>query len=649
MMRLLVALAVVTLGGCSIWNAPDPNLRDVGPSFDAGDAGIDVPLDVGGDDAPDGGVIFDREMNCSDTFDDDMDGVADCDDPDCASRVECCTPAGGRTSLVDQANWCPLPGDWTFSGLRAVSCALASDTPGPNYAVFNTCLPLASGATITASINWSGACETCEAMLALSPIETGDPGSGLLEDLAIRVREADGRVVLDLTRAGRLLARLPSAGSLPAGTTRVTLNLFPAVSDDGEPTLRAELEAVDALAGRHRVEALDVLSFPSDLTGVGGGCDVSPGLYLGLQARGTTGSFGAVSVLRSECANPNFFRPAALASGLPGDALWLEAPDLGYGTTAPEQWTVGGIGGASVALYRSGSTDYWRYFIDGTNLNRANDQDQDLDFSIGATTADRLGLSDFDTAAGGAPLAGHARPTCISGPDCGMLDYREPAVLIPRSPSGTWTAFGAVFWVSRQDEGPSQLLRATIEPGTPDVMGAATVVSVPSGCDVAHPVVASLSEDEHLLFYTCGQTVMGVSLTPTFSPMGDPVSLLTASDLGFALGLVDFDVVANVRGTIATLQLWMAGRDARGLTRVALASGFVDLDRSESPFPELRPFSGNPVLSVDDPILADGCEGVCRITAIGVARELTRRTIVRVVLSVTDESKTMVPLEQTLP
>jgi len=655
-MRFLLVLACA-LSGCSIWNKLDPNLLDAGPSFDGGlDASVDAPID-GGEDAPDSRIIFEREMDCDNTVDEDMDGVTDCDDPDCASLVSCCTPASGSRQAIVDEDWCSVPADWQRTGLTprgAPGCRLESDDLGPNFAVHDRCVPLASGATITAAVNWAGGCATCEAMLALSPIDEGDPVTGLLEDVAVRMHEVDSRLVIDLTRAGRLLSRVPESGSLPAGRTSVTLDLFPALGEDGAPMVRATLTVLDALGVRHVVEPMDVLAFPNDLIGAAGGCDVSPGLFLGVQVRGTTANFGPVRVLRSECANPNFFRPAGLASGVPGSAVWLEAADLGFGVTTREQWTVGGIGGASVVALHSGSTDYWHYFIDGTNLNRANDPDQELDFSIGAVSAAHPGLTSFARAAMGGPLEGHEMPTCASGPDCGVLDYREPVALFPLNGDGGWEGFGALFWISRRDGLPSELLRAVLDPATPDVPGTPGALPLPAGCAVAHPAVASLDEDHHLLFYACGQQVYGVPLNTSFSPVGTPVQLIDTPALGFTLGLVDFEIVATVRGDVTTLQLWMAGRDARGITRLALADGWVEGAIETEGFPTLSAFSGNPILSVDDPILAEDCRGVCRITGVGVARELGRPTIVRVLLSVTDESKTLVrhaivPLEQTLP
>lgn len=639
-MRHAVALAIaLTASGCSIWNKLDPNLLDAGPSFDAGDASFDAPFD-GGEDAPDGGTPR-RELICNDNMDNDRDGVTDCADTDCSSNAEiCCDPAGVRPPQLTEA-WCAgiRPSEWNTPMPRLSVMGAGRCTVGQisgllvGSAVHDTCVPLASGATITVEMQWSGTCAECEATLALSPIPEADASTGILSELAVVMHEEGEDLVLDLTRAGRRIGRL---SGLERGLVRVRLRLFPGVDDGGRPALRAALFAEDEAMG-HELEALDALAFPDDLAGAGLGCTVAPGLFVGVQTRGSAGRIGELVVVPEGCPNPNFFRGAAR---LP--VAWLEADDLALSST----WTAGGIGGASVVpLVMTGRIE-WQYFVDGTNLNRANDGDQALDFSFGVSMAEDDGLTDFMPRSS-SPLAGHATPTCDGGSDCGVFDFREPAAFIPVDGDGN-PMVGEIFWVEVEDDGTSRLLHAPYNASTTVAVSGTPVFSTPPCARIRHPSVVPLGSTSVLLF-ACDDEIRAVPLTGLFVPAGPATSVVSAAALGFPLGIVDLDATVRARGPVTTFQLWVAGRDALGLTRLALAEG----SSTGAGLPTLTPFAGNPVLSVGDPIIADGCDGVCRLTAVGVARE-PETDLVRVVLSVTDESKTavrhaIVPLEQTLP
>jgi hypothetical protein len=643
-MRFSIALVIaIGLSGCSIWNKLDPNLLDAGPSFDGGDGSVDAPFD-GGEDAPDANVIERRELVCDDNMDNDRDGVTDCADTDCSSdATECCDPGGVRPPLFTE-DWCGGGDLSAWSGpdarLSPLGCFIGQSTGSSVGALIRQqCVPLASGATFTAELDWTGSCEACEATIALSPVPDADPTTGILSELAVRMHQVDGDLVVDLTRAGRLLGRIPESGGLPPGLTLVRLRLFPAVDDEGDLGLRATLFAEDIDGATYSLEPIDALGFPEDLTGAGGGCDVAPGLYLGVQTRGSAGKVGEIIAIPESCPNPNFFRGAGR---LP--TTWLEAADL----ELLPAWTAGGIGGASVVPVVQAGTLRWHYFVDGTNLNRANDRDQALDFSFGASFAAGTGLSTFTPRNAGAPFAGHPTPTCIAGGvDCGVVDYREPVAYVPVDGGGS-PLIGELFWVELADDRTSVLLQAAYNISSTSSVTGTPVFSTPPCAAVVHPSVVPLGANA-LLIFACDDAVMGVALDGTYQPTGTPVTLMSQEDLGFSLGIVDLDATVRVRGAVTTFQLWVAGRDADGLTRLALAEG----SSTSTTLPTLTPFVGNPVLAVEDPILADGCIGVCRITGVGVARE-PETDLVRVVLSVTDESKTVVrhaivPLEQTLP
>lgn len=655
MIRVVALLwAATALLGCSLWNAPDPRLLDGGDGgLDAGmpdapsDVGVDAPIDAPLD-SPDAPSFPDHETDCDDTMDEDMDGAVDCVDTDCASDIIACCREGTSTPLFT-TTWCPPPAfpaittDWrSATGTMATAgpmpaCTVGSLGAGPNALIHRTCLPLAGGITISAVIDWAGACPTCEAMVALTPVEDATSG-GLIEDLAVRVHEVEGRLVLDLTRAGDVLARFPDApATLGAEPFTVSLDLYPSVVDS-RPTLAARATVLDGpVTGS--ITAEETVAFPDDLLGPAQGCGVAPGLYLGLQTRGAP-RFGEVRVIPAQCPNPNYFRPAG-TSGL----RWLDAETLGFEPVLPEhEWTEGGIGGASVVVLDDGPSTSWYYFFDGSNLNRANERDRDLDFSFGGAWALEPGLDTFELWGDepGAPMAGNDAPTCVP-PDtsCGGIDYREPVVV----PSAS-----AVIWVERTRTG-TRLVRSPVffEPGAMP-LAAPTPLTIPSCESPSHPAVLTQGTS-HVLVFVCGDDIRAMRLGTGLAPMGEPVVLIDADALRFPLGLVDVDGTISVNGPVATYRLWVAGRDALGLTRLAIAEGGVATDTAEA-WPEMRPFAGNPVFSASEALLQDECDGVCTITGVGVAR-LPGTSTVRVVLSVTDEDDgavrhALVPLEQTL-
>ena len=656
-----LALLVALVGGCSVWNRPAP--------FDGG--GADAPGDApdAGADVLDAFVPRPRETTCNDLLDDeDMDGLTDCADPDCASDVEACCSTGRPGAVIDEA-WCEGVPRSVWS--RGVGTLVAETGLGECFLrgttelaalVHEDCVPMLSGAVITAQLAWRGACPNCEAMVALSPIQDVGP-SGVLEELALRMREDDQtRVIVELTRAGRVLGRLPAPGvGFGEGEVDLTLSLFPAQDDTGRPVIRATLVASwnDGMNSA-ALEGIDVLE-PRDLTGPALGCAVAPGLFVGVQTRGVAGRIGRIEAQPQQCSNPAVFRPAGIPAGVPGDASWLEASDLGF-EPAMAPWTVGGVGAATSVPVRSGGSVDWHWFVDGTNLNRANDRDRALDFSFGGATADQPGLVGFTPRRDGAPVAGHAAPTCVgTASNCGDFDFREPALFVPRDYDGTRAGGRAsvAVWVRRSDDGSSELVRdAFTNFETPAEALSTMPLRIETGCAApSHPAILSAipsGDDGHLLVFVCGAEVWAVRVDDVFEPAGPPSMLFEASALGFPLGILDVD------GAVfdGIYRLWVAGRDGRGVTRVALTEARI---REEMPL-AFVPFGGNPILSIDDPLFTSGpdrCVGTCRITGLGVAREPGASggsrwgPRVRVLVSVTDEGGSVrhavVPLDQWMP
>jgi hypothetical protein len=662
---LAVLLALVA--GCSVWNRPDPfDGGGADAPVDALDASFDTP-DAGAD-APDGPLPRPRETVCDDGRDDeDLDGLIDCADPDCASNVALCCRESRPAAVIDE-DWCGgVPSSWRGVGAltatdRVEPCSLSGDDRVA--ALLNGgCVPVPSGLVIAATLAWSGSCPDCEAMVALSPIRDV-PAGGLLEELALRMREDDQtNVVVELTRAGRVLGRLPAPGTgFGAGDVSLTLSLFPALDDEGRPVIRATLRAVwDDGMQSAELDALDALA-PRDLTGPALGCSVAPGLFLGVQTRGRAGRIGELLAWPQQCSNPALFRPAGFPAGVPADASWLEASDLGFAPAPATAWTAGGVGAAtSVPLRTDATVVDWHWFVDGTNLNRANDRDRALDFSFGGALARHPGLIGFTPRRGGEPLAGHLAPTCAgAGSDCGVDDFREPALFVPREPDGSRAGGRTAYavWVSRADDGSSWLGRAAFTDFRNSADTLPPPLEIDTGCAApSHPAILSpdpSGDDGHLLVFVCGAEVWGLRVDAEFMPVGEAAMLFEAGTLGFPLGILDVDGAVFDR----TYRLWVAGRDGRGGTRLAITEARI---RDDGPL-EFVPFGGNPVLSIDDPIFQTGpdrCVGVCRITGVGVAREpgamdSTRwGPRVRVLVSVTDEGASVrhavVPLEQWMP
>ena len=196
-----------------------------------------------------------------------------------------------------------------------------------------------------------------------------------------------------------------------------------------------------------------------------------------------------------------------------------------------------------------------------------------LDFSFGNSHAGGTGLSGFVARNAGSPLAGHLTPTCDGGGgvDCGALDYREPVAFIPLDGTGSPLP-GAMFWVEVNDDRTSVLLQGAYNAfSTVSVSGTEVFETAPCH-NIAHPSVVAFGSTSVLLF-ACDDEIMAVPLSSLFVPLGTPAVLTTEAALGFSLGIVDLDATVRVRGPVTTFQLWVAGRDARGITRLALAEG----------------------------------------------------------------------------
>lgn len=649
-MRALAALLFL-LPACSVWNRPDPPMD--APPPDAGDAGVDafdVSLDALPDapDTPPDAFVRPRESNCANTLDDDDDGLIDCADPDCASDArECCMPMG--VPAIVNEDWCDglLSSLWNGDARPSVvgaNCRIEGAIDDRSM-VYDRCVPLAAGVSIQVALSWSGPCTDCSTTLALSPVDRPGP-SGLLETLALTLHEDAGELVMDLSRAGTRLGRIPSLSTMFVATLR----LFPALDDSGNPVIRVTVE----IGGDVELGPLDALAYPDDLSDESLGCEGTRGLFVGLATSGIAGRVGQLVVQPQECSNPNDFAPVGGRT-----ATWLEATDLGFDGSASSAWTAGGIGSGAAVGLRVGGDIEWHYLFDGSNLNRANDGDRDLGFSIGGAFAPEPGIDTFTPRVSGGPVAGHEAPTCDGGPEpCGMYDFHDPTVLAPRRRDGSVTGTVTAVWSSRTDATHSTLVRDAFTSFTTlSELLSATPTVVPTGtCEqAAHPAILSVSETgPHLLVFTCDDEVWGMGIDNTFAPLFPAQRLITTESLGLPLGALDVD--GAVFGGV--YRLWVVGRDARGLTRVSLADGRIPPAAGD--VPTFTSFGGNPVLSIDDPVFhagPDACVGRCRITGIGVAREpgtvADWGSSVRVIVSVTDEAgatyrHALVLLEQTM-
>jgi hypothetical protein len=641
--RATIATVVVVAAlsaGCSLVLAPDRDAIvygvDGGP--DAGDGGPDGGPDGGGD----GGTCQPVAEVCSNGADDDCDGRADCFDPDCVSDARCCRTGltTERLCLASGFDVRRVPAEASAS-IR-FSDTLCSETSrllefGPpartRALITEECQPINFGMRFEATFEIAVSCGTlCDhAALAFTPLQTlVDDVDPLASELRVVVSsdgsarvERGGTVLRD--DDGQPIAR--EAGHFGLGVPiEVRVELWPGPDDIGRDVLYATVDLIQAgVLGSPRLLDRGLIMPLADLRCLRPGGTSEPGLYAAIEGSGDgVQVVGTVARIEHECSNPSQFRPQ---QAVDTRALTACAP--------------GGVGAPALASYCRAGCDtaaaqyQWDLWVDASELSRAEDNFQFLDFGICGHAASQprfpTGAAGDGWLARGAP--GYLWPTPPSA--------REPT-LLPVSDDGDaervsylWYAYaervsarsdvhairgGQVFPNPAQSPaGPRSILTPEATPGLPcdsvrDPLLVARHAPLPEG---GHSVVGAW------LFYTCEREERPRSIAVTALDMGlDPIEGTTAIVIDESVGEYARRGVFAPEGftspgpTETTLRLWFSTRDDEARVRLAFAQGRGPLE-DLSP-PELEAYPANPILDGNDPVLGDDCGGSCTLTGLSV-------------------------------
>ncbi|MBN8613477.1 MAG: hypothetical protein J0L92_22980 [Deltaproteobacteria bacterium] len=616
-----VAFALSLVGCSLVWtpivDPPDAGLDAYDPDAwvePPPDAGVDAPSDAGTD-----AYMRPPETACENTADDDIDGLTDCNDPDCFGSMSCCNPLVG----VDYgtAFGSIRPAEWSEQGLtRTLSgSALTLRTMGaaPFGALWrNLCVPLGQGGRFEWTVSGSGlmAGESISAVLSPAPA----PGStGFLEELAVHV---DHMNRVSATRAGRRVQLPENPGCIDTGMDHAqlgtestfSLQLVPGVSRERSAlvaTLTVSTNTGPCSGGLvlftdEVVLADDLIRTPSDPTR---SCQDSPGLYFGFEVRpGTSGSTGfalqpvassnpSVVLKALECASPGVFTrsPVILDRTSVDDVSTLH--------------TAGGIGAPDLLF--AGPTTGWLLAYDASQEDRSEEIFRALTLRLGTSRGAAPDSASWIPLA--SPLAGTgSRP-------------REPALFIDSFLDGP-----RMVWAQETStRGAYEILRANVEPDG-DLVGTSVVVSPADsgGCEslreptVAFGYASDGAVDSEWIFARCDvgsdsrialwrRTAGDVTRIPGDVLSGHPLA-------GRAIAA---DVLTTRRGATQTFALWvlMLGTDA--LERAELHLFLADAVEPGGTIPRFIPYAGNPILRDGDGSLA-ACTGECRLTSVAVAQ-----------------------------
>jgi hypothetical protein len=669
---LLSALGILVGGpACSLLNAPADLLP--GP-----DAGTDMPGpdagDLGADAAPKPVESCDDPVG----MDEDMDGLANCADHDCAGLPTCCADGTNvdGTPVMDWDTALGSTGQWFAqperSSVRVDGRVITGfgDAPG---AVFlrpprapAVCVPLVAGmgfeVDLQAICGGGEDCGAAEAALVLTAAQGLARGAGRLA--------ADLRVGLDglgrpFVRVGTRDVPLLRADPPPSNEIQqIFVDVGPGAAE-GVPVLVARV--------RRRIGSMDT----TDLTegevpfvrldrllecGVEGA-----GLAVAIEGVGDGVSVRYVAAKSRQCANLSHFWPWT-QTRRPG-ALALDTV-LGV---PPSNWRAGGVGAPAIAVSGSPPVDggprpAMELLYDATNVDRGLEQVAVLDFAIGGTTL--IGDSPWagswmPRAEGGVP--GEARlpatpartdegfPTCVSDCTRPRTSYREPALAFrPQAERTAGIDFSNEFVVARELEPFSdryEIARVSFGalPGDaftaqnrPLLEPATGSECAGPGCDPAcvslrDPAIARRpGSSPALLLYTCERangppTIRAVWLVPSGNVVVDgavPFDLLTPEMLGdYARDGVRAPevLVGRVRkggpsaSFVDAIRVWFTALRA-GVATIGVADAVLPADAQSF---RLTPYPANPVLTATSPALGP-CDGACALTGLAVTRDLTR-------------------------
>jgi hypothetical protein len=606
------------LGGCSlVWQPvvdPEP------------DAWMDIPdvyfpdTQSDPDAGPDAFVVVPDEVCDGLGDDEDMDSLADCNDPDCFGDESCCDPSVG-TDYGTTFSGMTLPSEWSDRDLArsyagaALQVGVAGSAPvGTLWR--NRCVPLGQGGHFEIRVGRRGTIMvgSGETMtLVLSPAREPGP-SGFLDELAIRIDASNRATVL---RAGAAVTLdeaacvMSNAAQLGPETT-FSIDLRPGVSG-GRTAILASV-AVTSSDGLCRststlvhdlpILADDLVRTPEDGTR---SCQDSPGLYFGVEVRppstgaGTfaivplTGGPASVVLRPLECASPGVFSRSSVV---------LDRESV---APAAATHTLGGIGAPDLL---PAPLSQWALAYDASVEDRSEELFRALTLSLG------VGF-------GAAPESDTWMPTPTSPldgtgararePSLTMLDVTDPVLLWARE--------------SVAGSGEYEIARGTFDPAG-RVLAASTIITpTPTGPDIR---CESLREPSMILSYNDAGAVDGewifvrcdegaTSRLALFRRATGSTTLASADVLTGAIAsrVIAADALSTNRPEGRVFALWVL---ARGATDTAEVHLFLADRVGAGETPVFVPYAGNPILREGDGSLASCPTGsTCRLTSMSVA------------------------------
>ena len=655
MSRWLAAAVLLCLGGCTLLNAPDRNLRPP-------DGGVD------------GGGI---ELFCDDNLDDDDDMAVDCEDQDCAEEPACCERRSTTLSedwttanLGDGWIFTPTAGDpWSparpsFEGSTYVGGFVPADTP--RALLSRDCVSLALGGWVDTALyaSESGGCTSSElcaeyAGVVLTVADDSAVGSKLQDEIAVTLH-AGGLVLV--TQADVEVARAT------AGVGRevdVEIELRPRIDESNQPILVAEV-VVD---GETVLEDLRVSAIEDLLTE--GECVEIPGLRVAAQGSGDLVYVGPLTTAKQDCANPSQFD---------AQSATLEASNLEF----TPSWVEAYVGSPALASSRNSVSDVqWDLIVEGSNWSPDLEPTTHVGYALGhaRVATDEGGnwrLTGWESSE--SPKAGDDPPACAE-PECAdNRSVREPHLLAELNEQQELRdltlsfARELVTEPSERDSFGIQLVRPVGSPAaTIALPGSATLApdDVPECISLRDPALIPVDPDAqqgYWLLFTCiegpqpARRIDAVRISRALEVVeesGGPMrrTVLDADTLGpfAAAGIRSAEPLISFMEDGLRLRIWFLAQAVPGQWAIALAEARThDLRMLEFDLPEPVPFPVNPILSNESTLVLSGCiGGDCSITGIAVTRRgddpsrLRFLLARRLNLSGGGTTYQLIPLEQT--
>lgn len=690
----LALLSVVATSGCTLLNEPvggaltpvdggvDAVVDSSMDTLDAMDSSLDSTVDAdAADTAVDTGPPITTETRCADGRDDDMDGLTDCADFDCAGDPSCC--AAGSPVLTE---------DWTAADLTSAWNELPSSMPSiprrgggggdryleafepddiPRGLVADQCLPMAIGLSLTVELEPKGdtSCPTgmrCDqrAAVILAPANDVLEGRWLTDDLAL-VMHANGH--FEITQNG---SAIKSHEFEPNQRVRLELTVSPGVGSRGEPAMFATVAFQVVGGGMDFENVLVSRQFlrQAQLIADAGGCERIPGLYLGVQGQGDSVFVRDVAASTRRCVNPSQFQAPV------GENVTLRYDDLNFSTFAE-----GGMSAPTLTSSRNVAAGpvRWDLLVSGTNADPNLENTLHVGWAVGHGRSTNWDALPWDSSV--TPKVGDDIPSCIGGMVAcdGLVSLREPSLVANVDGSGILSSLTAAF-ARELDPTPGDrdsfaiytVANVMLSPGTPMTVPATptlTAAQVPGeACDsLRDPALLPLESDPgYWLFFTCkkngvADSIHAVKLRGDFSLQmdgSDPVHqvVVDSSISSYAAdGVSGPEPILDRTATpFPVIRLWFVAR-ARGAVRaVALAQAEEKpMTSFAAELPPFVEFGANPILTSDNVALG-ACPDECPLFGLAVTRRVDDPGVVRFLVarrvndSVDGLVDELVPLEQ---